>query len=54
MMHTHVPIHPEYTEHLRGAPGRRHWPLALLSAVGATSIIAATAFVVMIIGLISA
>ncbi|MBL4692640.1 MAG: hypothetical protein JKY92_04855 [Magnetovibrio sp.] len=53
MMHTHTPIHPEYTSHLHGAPGRRHWPLALLSVVGGTAGIAATAFVVMIIAMLN-
>lgn len=53
MMHTHTPIHPEYTAHLRGAPGRRHWPLALLSVVGGTAIIAVAAFVVMIVAMLS-
>jgi len=51
MFRTLTPIHPEYTDHLKGAPGRRHWPLALLSAVGVTAVIAATAFVVMIVAL---
>jgi|GEM_PF-2099433 len=53
-MHTHTPIHPEYTSHLIGAPGRSHWPLILLSAVGGTAVIAAVAFVVMIIAMLSA
>lgn len=48
------PIHPEYTDHLVGAPVRRHWPLALLSGVGMTAAIAATAFVFMIIGMLFA
>jgi len=52
-MHTHTPIHPEYTSHLVGAPGRRHWPLALLGAVGITAGIAATAFVFMIVGMVT-
>jgi len=46
-----APIHPEYTAHLVGAPDRRHWPLALLSAVGVTAAIAATAFIFMIISM---
>lgn len=49
-----MPIHPEYTDHLVGAPVRRHWPLALLSAVGATSVLAAVAFVFMILGMLFA
>lgn len=46
-------IHPEYTSHLVGAPARRHWPLALLSAVGATAAIAFVGFVVMIVTMLS-
>lgn len=47
-----TPIHPEYTDHLVGAPGRRHWPLGLLVPVGATAVIAGVSLIFMIIGML--
>jgi hypothetical protein len=44
-------VHPEFTAHLVGAPARRTWPLMPLIGVGLTSIIAAMAFIFMIISL---
>jgi len=48
-----APIHPEYTEHLVGAPARRNWPLLLLIPVGGTAAIAGASFIVLIIGMLS-
>jgi len=48
-----MPVHPEYTSHLLHAPERRHWPLALLSAVGGTALIAGVGFVFMIIAMLT-
>ena len=45
-------VHPEYTDFLVGAPERRNWPLVPLVGVGATSVIAALAFIFMIIGML--
>lgn len=48
-----APIHPEYTDHLIGAPVRRNWPLMLLLPVGITAAIAGASFIVLIIGMLS-
>jgi hypothetical protein len=48
----HSPYVDEYTAHLVGAPKRSHWPLALLIPVGATALIAAGAFVIMIVSMV--
>ncbi len=48
----HQPYVPEYTAHLRGAPPRSHWPLALLMAVGAEAVIAAIAFIAVILSML--
>jgi len=48
-----APIHPEYTDHLIGAPDRRNWPLLLLIPVGATAAIAGASIIVLIIGMLS-
>ncbi|MDH5188888.1 MAG: hypothetical protein OEW37_08030 [Rhodospirillaceae bacterium] len=45
------PYIPEYTSYFKGAPPRRHWPLLMLIPVGATAIIAAVAFIVMVAGM---
>ncbi len=45
------PYVPEYTSYFKGAPPRRHWPLAMLFPVGITAAIAAVAFIVMVIGM---
>lgn len=47
-----APYIDEYTDHLVGAPKRRHWPMMLLLPVMATAMIAAMAFVMMVISLI--
>jgi len=47
-----LPINPEYTSHLVGAPPRRHWPLALLFGVGAEAAIAAVAIIGMIVSML--
>lgn len=47
-------VHPEYTSHLKGAPDRHNWPLLPIVGVLGTSVIAACAFIFMIIGMLSA
>lgn len=47
------PYVPEYTAYFKGAPARKHWPLAMLLPVGITAIIAGVAFIVMVIGMSS-
>lgn len=48
----HAPYVDSYTSHLVGAPPRSHWPLALLIPVGVTAMIAAIAFVTMILSIV--
>ncbi|MBL4613674.1 MAG: hypothetical protein JKY27_02205 [Magnetovibrio sp.] len=47
-----APFIDEYTDHLHGAPRRRHWPMLLLLPVMGVAMIAGGAFVMMIISLI--
>lgn len=47
-----APYIEEYTDHLIGAPKRRHWPMMLLVPVMGAAMIAGGAFVMMIISLI--
>lgn len=47
-----APFIDEYTDHLIGAPRRRHWPMLMLLPVMGTAMIAGAAFVMMIISLI--
>jgi len=46
-------VHPEYTQHLVGAPERHKWPLVPIVGVLGTSVIAAAAFIFMLIGMLS-